>query len=66
MVSALAERLQTLRNELTLLGAAPESRRQVLIALESAADRFRQELAAVEALRIALLRMNPATGTAYT
>jgi hypothetical protein len=49
MVSALAERLQTLRNELTLLGAAPESRRQVLIALESAADRFRQELAAVEA-----------------
>lgn len=53
-VSALSDRLQTLRNELTLLGAAPESRRQVLIALESAADRFRQELAAVEAAVAAL------------
>jgi hypothetical protein len=53
-VSALTERLQTLRTELTLLGAAPESRRQVLIALETAADRFRQELAAVEAAVAAL------------
>ena len=48
-VTALADRLQSLRNELTSLEAAPESRRQVLTALETAADRLRQELAAVEA-----------------
>ncbi|WP_319446907.1 DUF3732 domain-containing protein [Mycobacterium sp. RTGN8] len=53
-VAALAERLQTLRDDLTLLGAAPESRRRVLIALESAADRVRQDLVAVEAAVAAL------------
>jgi hypothetical protein len=53
-VTALAERLQTLRSELTLLEAAPESRRRVLIALETEADRLRQELAAVEAAVAAL------------
>lgn len=53
-VAALAARLQTLREELTFLGAAPESRRQVLIALESAADRLRQDLGAVEAAVAAL------------
>lgn len=47
--AALAERLQSLRNELTSLDAAPESRRQALTALETAADRLRQELAAAEA-----------------
>lgn len=46
--TALAERLQSLRNELTSLDAAPESRRQALTALETAADRLRQELAATE------------------
>ncbi|WP_280442362.1 DUF3732 domain-containing protein [Nocardia brasiliensis] len=46
--SALAERLQSLRSELTSLEAAPESRRQILTALEAEADRLRQELAAVE------------------
>ncbi|MFR9774331.1 DUF3732 domain-containing protein [Nocardia sp. SC052] len=46
--AALAERLQSLRSELTSLEAAPESRRQVLIVLEAEADRLRQELAAVE------------------
>ena len=53
-VTALAERLQRLRSELTLLEAAPESRRQVLIAVETAADRLRQELAAMEAAVAAL------------
>lgn len=53
-VSALAERLQTLRSELTLLEAAPESRRRILIALEAEADRLRQELAAAEAAVAAL------------
>lgn len=53
-VTALAERLQTLRSELTLLEAAPESRRRALIALETEADRLRQELAAVEAAVAAL------------
>lgn len=46
--TALAERLQSLRNELTSLDAAPESRRQALTALETAADSLRQELAATE------------------
>jgi hypothetical protein len=44
----LAERLQALREELTSLDAAPESRRRILVALEAEADRLRQELAAVE------------------
>lgn len=44
----LAERLQSLRDELTSLDAAPESRRQALTNLETAADRLRQELAAAQ------------------
>lgn len=44
----LAGRLQELREELTSLDAAPESRRRVLTVLETEADRLRQELAAVE------------------
>lgn len=44
----LAERLQALREELTSLDAAPESRRRILVALEAEADSLRQELAAVE------------------
>ncbi|QLL08767.1 DUF3732 domain-containing protein [Mycobacterium vicinigordonae] len=52
--TALAERLQELRSELTLLEAAPESRRRVLIAIETEADRLRQELGAVEAAVAAL------------
>jgi len=44
----LAERLQGLREELTSLDAAPESRRRILVALEAEADRLRRELAAVE------------------
>ena len=44
----LAERLQELREELTSLDAAPESRRRILVALEAEADRLRQELSAVE------------------
>lgn len=44
----LAERLQELREELTSLDAAPESRRRILLALEAEADRLRLELAAVE------------------
>lgn len=47
-VTALAERLLNLREELTSLDAAPESRRRILIALETEADRLRQELAAME------------------
>jgi hypothetical protein len=44
----LAERLRELREELTSLDAAPESRRRILVALETEADRLRQELAAIE------------------
>jgi hypothetical protein len=44
----LTERLTELREELTSLDAAPESRRRILVALEAQADRLRQELAAVE------------------
>ncbi|CCQ18152.1 putative uncharacterized protein [Rhodococcus sp. AW25M09] len=44
----LAERLQSLREELTSLDAAPSSHRHVLVAIETEADRLRQELAAVE------------------
>lgn len=55
--SALAERLQALRGELDLLGAAPESRRRVLTDLEGEASRLRRELGAlgtaVEALNSA-------------
>lgn len=47
--TALAERLQSLRDDLTSLDAAPESRRQALTTLETAADRLRQELAAAQA-----------------
>lgn len=47
-VEMLTERLQELREELTALDAAPESRRRILVALEAEADRLRQELAAVE------------------
>ncbi|MEV0047673.1 DUF3732 domain-containing protein [Nocardia rhamnosiphila] len=52
--TAIAERLQRLRSELTSLEAAPESRRQILIALETEADRLRQELAAAEAALVGL------------
>lgn len=52
----LSARLQELREELTLIDAAPESRRKILIALESEADRLRHELggieSAVEALNV--------------
>ncbi len=44
----LVERLRELREELTSLDAAPESRRRILVALEAEADRLRQELSAVE------------------
>jgi phage shock protein A len=54
IATALAERLQTLRSELTALDAAPESRRRVLIAIETEADRLRQDLAAVEAAVVGL------------
>jgi phage shock protein A len=46
--TALAARLQSLREELTSLDAAPESRRRIVTALETEADRLRQELAAME------------------
>ncbi|MGW4331869.1 DUF3732 domain-containing protein [Rhodococcus koreensis] len=45
----LTERLQALRGELALLGAAPESRRRVLTELETEANRLSRELAAVGA-----------------
>lgn len=52
--SVLAERLQSLRSELALLGAAPESRRRALTDLETRATSLSRELAAtnssVEAL----------------
>lgn len=44
----LAARLGELREELTSLDAAPESRRRILVALEAEADRLRQELGAME------------------
>ncbi|HEY5854244.1 MAG TPA: DUF3732 domain-containing protein [Aldersonia sp.] len=47
-VTALVERLQSLRDELTLLDGAPGSRREILASIEAEADRLRQELAAVE------------------
>jgi hypothetical protein len=46
--TALADRLMSLRDQLTSLDAAPGSRREVLTSLEAQADRLRQELAAVE------------------
>lgn len=52
--TVLAERLQILRSELTLLDAAPESRRRALNTLETEADRLRQELAAAESAVAAL------------
>ena len=52
--TALAQRLQDLRRELTLLGSAPESRRRVLMAIETEADRLRQELRAAESAVAAL------------
>lgn len=47
-VEMLAARLQELREELSSLDAAPESRRKILVALESEADRLRHELGGVE------------------
>lgn len=48
-LTALTQRLQSLRDELSSLDAAPSSRQQTITAIEAQADRLRQELAAMEA-----------------
>lgn len=74
VVSDLSERLVQLRDQLTALDAAPESRRRAITNLEADADRLRGQLSAIqtalEALdaadQVALLEQNAAATRNYT